>query len=352
MEEHEIRYSMGFDPGEYRLVELPEGLTDDEAWADGAWVKGGVGQEALLCTRKRTYAVNFLESSNTQMLLDDQHGNGKGYEMVGDLKGRVVLCATNPRIDQLRDLLKTCKFSELSEPSELKGIAFEELVEAVQASESEIKQGLEELHALKYGGSWFSVDENDEDQILSIIADALSLLDIGQRNFDPVELKSKLPEEFNEALVDHCLNKFFEVCTAGESRAKRDRIRSFYAEKVLRARGGSMGYESFLGAWVQAIPEIFLEEDPKVSSLAGTAIEDYEKDSSRRVVRLVSKSDLPSESSQRMKKLFSIKALWAKEELEHYFDSDVESLLVKHAKVVRTILDDGTTFKRYRRRNT
>lgn len=132
-----VSYSSDLGIENFRLVELPEELrTEDGSWADGVWIKGEEDEDAVLCTRKRTYSVRMLESSNT-CLLGTRPQEGGEIEAVAELSGVIHLDRCPPKLDQLKNLLETKDFFGDEEEMEKIGYTFEEISQRVGSFSSD-----------------------------------------------------------------------------------------------------------------------------------------------------------------------------------------------------------------------
>ena len=221
-----LSYGDDFEGTDVELLELPpELLSSVQSGEETLCFKGGPDEEAVLCTKDRTYAVKRVETSNTVLILqptrgfehevddevDDEERAGKrprsdapdasGEEpcakrltAFAQAASHLELVPTAPRLDAMWDRLLSDRHvfagadvDKASDDAWLaanvddadvgeeglpdpppRGFAFEELVETTQASEGEILAALEDGPAFEFGGRWRGMDPGYLDHLLDV----------------------------------------------------------------------------------------------------------------------------------------------------------------------------------------
>ena len=79
------------------------------------------------------------------------------------------LSEIRPKLWKLRKLLNKNPLCEESLKTNPTGYATEQLLDVVQASIKELKDGLKDLETVQYNGMWFILDQDYQMKILSFI---------------------------------------------------------------------------------------------------------------------------------------------------------------------------------------
>ena len=74
-----------------------------------------------------------------------------------------------PKLRKLKEILSETPYSEDSKKSGQTGPRYEELLDKVQASDVEIKEGLKEFECLELDGMWFILDQDYQMKVLSYV---------------------------------------------------------------------------------------------------------------------------------------------------------------------------------------
>ncbi|GAX81990.1 hypothetical protein CEUSTIGMA_g9418.t1 [Chlamydomonas eustigma] len=246
---------------DYRLLECSEELLDT-ILREGTVIKGGENDEAVLCTRMKTYALKYVETTNMQLLVSPDIG---GFENAGndDIENSpysmvnapglqtqiqklsrccqktkaVTVTATNqshleaveiaPRLGALEALLLKRPYGladeQLGEVEEdtmadpcssavtgTEGLhTFRDLLERVQASEEELRAGLRSLGAIELNGSWRTVDPQYLGSLLELIISSCQQLGHSFIRVPATEVCESLREcGVNPAIAMHCLEAY------------------------------------------------------------------------------------------------------------------------------------------------
>ena len=154
-------------------------------------VRGRPEEEAFLCTPLATYAMKFVGTSNSMFLippgeavapsLRPNHANedstttsDAAASIIKVAPGSIELVRTAPRLDKLRSLLRERPYvldEDLGGGSEhKKGLyTWEDLCVLIQASDSELLDGLNALSAVEMDGFWRTVDISSVNTVLDMI---------------------------------------------------------------------------------------------------------------------------------------------------------------------------------------
>ncbi|KAF6256903.1 sister chromatid cohesion protein Dcc1 [Scenedesmus sp. NREL 46B-D3] len=80
----QLQYAVGGLREDYKLIELDESLLD-AITNDQVLIKGGKGDDAVLCTSSKTYALKLVETTNSLLLLPPQEELDEDFEAIPSL---------------------------------------------------------------------------------------------------------------------------------------------------------------------------------------------------------------------------------------------------------------------------
>ncbi|KAI6702930.1 hypothetical protein NL676_012066 [Syzygium grande] len=345
------------------LLELDEKLLDDVIH-QRAFLRGHPDENAVFCTRSKTYAVKFVSTSNSVLLIPSsiqvpedeasQDGNQRrcNLDVASVIKlapGHLELVEIAPKLDKLKLLLSEnpYKLEDVSamamEEIETKKIGlyrWHDLVNEVQASEEELKSGLKALSAVEIGGYWRLVDESCIGMILKMLLHNSVLNDWMLSALDEDEVLHVLEADgFPHKIAHHCLSVFGDMVDEGEGRCvwrlNERRVCVHYARDVLRE--GKMRINNFTEEWKKRVPE---EMVANFEMLDGEVLK--EKLGVETWVRPFRVSSLPSDPSERFSILFKERPKWDWRDLEPYVRDltvpglSLEGLLLKFTRRVQS----------------
>lgn len=363
-----------------RFMQLDEHLLAELMAGSRLVFKGDTDESAVLCTSTRTYDVKETETSNSLLLVPDLlFAAGAGIEEDSnrstesnksldnsntslnksndsddmDYSHRIVenktvlktfhtyfeLRPCKPRLDKIRKLLLPTQYTGPENEYAIDKTAlltYEDLLDRVQASESELKEGLTSVQAIELNGHYRILEFDYEFRILSYMLD---LVDENSWSINAVRRDVTL-ESLKTLVPEGILAKLFEFYTEegevvdGEQcyEYKEGMVCRFLAQVLLKS-AGKFYLPEFLQAWKDSVPEGMVAEE---SMLAGVALID--RDSTPPVIWGFSEANLPEDINERFKLLFQTKAKWTVDQISPYiqcFTTDklnVNGLLTKHAR--------------------
>lgn len=135
---------------------------------------------------------------------------------------------------------------------------WDDLINKVQASDDELKAGLQALSAVEIDGFWRVVDEKYMDSMLQMLLHNTILNDWSLDALDEgVIMRVMKMDSFPEKLVQHCLHVYGDKLDGNEGkgclwRLDEKQVCVHFAREVLRK--GKMKLEHFMDEWRQKIP--------------------------------------------------------------------------------------------------
>ncbi|GLJ26416.1 hypothetical protein SUGI_0509390 [Cryptomeria japonica] len=332
-------------------------------------IRGSPDEEALLCTSSKTYAIKFVSTTNSVLLLPPQNflsqegnpHNEPEKAIATAIKlapGHMELTHVAPKLEKLRSLLRQRPYKEEGE-SEMGNSGglyrWEDLLENVQASEEELKEGLKSLAAVEIGGYWRIVDE----AFMGCLLDVLILNSV-QHDWPLNALRTEvvLPvleqDGYSNKLALHCLETFgSRVISNGESAENGEGIEVWalserlvclhYAKQLLNA--GRWKLDDFMEAWMQNLPSGM---QAQMEMLRGEAL--VERFGAEMWVHPYSVSFLPTTPAERFAALFRERPRWEWQDLEPYIRDlrvpglSAEGLLIKYTRRTQPTADATPVF--------
>ncbi|GMH22345.1 hypothetical protein Nepgr_024188 [Nepenthes gracilis] len=371
-----VAYHPDFGPhNELLLLELDEKLLPD-VLCQRATLRGQPDEDAVFCTSTKTYAVKFVGTSNSVFLIppsslsvldeDPQYDTDKYKDrhavasVIKIAPGNMELIEVAPMLDRLKLLLSENPLG-LSDLSEIMLSAdrerggsvglytWDDLVEQIQASDTELKLGLEALSAVEINGYWRLVDEKCMDSVLNMLLNNAVLCEWSFNALSENEVVSMLESDgFPSQIVIHCLHVYgskVNESLENESVWKLDErcVCAHFAKEILR--GGKMKMETFLEEWMRKVPS---RMRASLDMLEGKIL--TEKLGIETWVRAFSASSLPYNPRERFSILFRERSKWEWKDLQPYIRDlrvpglSSEGLLLKYTRRTQPTLDADPIF--------
>lgn len=344
---------------ELLLLELDEKLLPD-VLCERVSLRGDPDEEAVLCTKSKTYAVKFVGTSNSVFLIPPSKSspladtlmdcNEKDTDqpaLVSVLKvapGNLELLEVAPRLDKLKLFLSQNPYtfeeaSEMEMTSDIReGLyTWDDLIGRIQATDVELRLGLEALDAVEINGYWRLVDSKYMDSILTMLLHNAVLNDWPLNALPKNELVNALKSDgFPRIVAGHCLRVYGSKVDAGSDdgslwKLDERRVCGHFAKQILKA--GKMRMEKFMEEWRCKIPHGM---QANFDMLEGEVL--TERIGVETLVSAFSISSLPSKPAERFSILFKERPKWEWKDLEPYIrDLKVpglssEGLLLKYTR--------------------
>ncbi|XP_038879383.1 sister chromatid cohesion protein DCC1 [Benincasa hispida] len=340
------------------LLEVDEKLLE-EVLHQRVSIRGQPEDDAVFCTKSRTYGIKYVGTSNSVLLIPpsglseyyenelDSHQKDGTKEVAHVIKvapGIMELHEIAPRIDKLKLLLSEEPYSLADEweskevdKHEKRMYNWDDLINKVQASDDELKAGLQALSAVEIDGYWRVVDEKYMESMLQMLLNNTILNDWSPDALDEgVIMKVMKMDGFPEKLVQHCLHVYGDKLDGDEGksclwRLDEKRVCVHFAREVLRE--GKMKLEHFMDEWRRKIP---LGMRANFDMLEGEVL--TERLGVETWVRGFRVCSLPSNPAERFTILFRERPKWEWKDLQPYIrDLTVpglssEGLLLKYTR--------------------
>ncbi|XP_047951178.1 sister chromatid cohesion protein DCC1 [Salvia hispanica] len=354
-----LTYHSLFGPhNDLMLLELDDKLLPD-ILHQRVTLRGQPDEDAVLCTSSKTYAVKFVGTSNSMLLIPPSEDVSRSRNNKDDgslavasvLKvapGCMELVEVAPKLDELKLLLSQKPYSfgeasemDISEEREETGLGlyrWEDLVERIQASDEELKMGLQSISAVEIDGYWRILDDSYMHAILSMLLHNVILSNWSINALDEDEVLGMLEADgFPRNIAKHCLQAYGNkvddegACVSHLWILDERRVCVCLAREILK--GGKMKLEIFMEKWMRKLPDGMCAS---FEMLEGEIL--TEKLGIETWLYPFSVSSLPSTPAERFAILFQQRLKWEWKDLQPYVrDLKVpgltsEALLLKYTR--------------------
>ncbi|KAL1314868.1 uncharacterized protein [Arachis hypogaea] len=322
-----VAYHPLFGPHDDLIVlELDDKLLPD-VLHERVVIRGLPDEDAVLCTQSKTFAMKFVGTSNSVLLIPPAN------QYVFDQNPQN---GANNHKEKNPCRLEEFDSSEVNPESRAGLYNWKDLKNNIQASDEELRSGLQALSAVEINSYWRLVDERYMNTILEMVLRNAVLNDWSLSALNEDEVVSMLVSDgFPAELARHCLHVYGEKVIDGTDtcawKLDKKRVCIHFAREILR--GGKMKLESFMDEWRQRTPD---EMQPTFDLAEGEVL--TERIGVETWVRGFSVSSLPSTPAERFSILFKERPKWEWKDLQPYIrDLNVpgltsEGLLLKYTR--------------------
>jgi len=336
------------------LLEVTPSVADTLVEGSTLVMRGDENDSAVLCSDIATFDIKEAETSNSMLLLPalsfptdggiDKEGTRSlcWREVAGVFYKYLELVEVRPKMRKLQNQLSSNLYS--GEKESLKGQRYSQLLETVQASESELKEGLKKLEAVEIEGVWVQLDQDFQMKVLSYI---LRFFDENSWSLDCVSKKETV-EALQELVTKEVLEQVFDIyCHPMEGGKEdefsldKDKVARFYGDFLL-AVNTKYVLEEFLDMWQKAVPDGVKTD---ISQLSGLVLVEDAKEPA--LIKRFTESDLPDNITQRLEVLFGARDRWTVDEISPFIAPlttlklNVNAMLAKYAKALNA---NGTKY--------
>lgn len=356
-----IYFSQQLDSDGIKLLELDKAVVQALENGERVVIRGDKEDSAVLCTDRCTYDIKEGEVSNTMLLLSDL-ALGNNLDTTGtpevDYKEVNTVIHTfyelrpcKPRLARLRAMLEENQYSgqasEEDEDHQGNKYTFQDILDAVQGSEKEVKTALDKMQALVIDGYWRVLDFDFLVQVMTHLLQLCDENDWTHSGIPVEECVGVLQELYPRNVIEHVLKNFSTKMTpqaADDEEEDRmhididyykldeDKVCRFFAEQILK-HARKFNLNQFLSTWEKSVPEGM---KTSLFQLEGMAL--IERESTPEVISYLSVDTLPEDINERFDTLFRTKEKWRLDEISPYIKDletdkmDVTAMLTKFAR--------------------
>ncbi|CAE6428377.1 unnamed protein product, partial [Rhizoctonia solani] len=346
------------EPPQYSLVELPPDIVELVKQGQvNLSIRGRVDDDAVLCTSSKTYAIRSVALSNSVLVVsnagpDAQQSTDSAPDLLepsetntlvisGEVSEILELVPTVPRLEKLLHHLKGCEWndddsdeetyeSNVNDPLRRRRVTLDELRNIVQASDSELEDGLRKARVLNLGGTLRPLPISSLTEILVTL-----LLTIGSTGLPRppkpiplVKLIQNIEDEFqvNPDVMEHIASWYGTVNGEGDKRMWEADMKAIVGEigvGILRRAEDAVEEIEFIERWKEQVGDMFTEHID-IALLDGNYLSTplphtkYGEPSS--TLLYYPRSALPTDAAQRFQTLFLTRPKWKAEDIAIYLE--------------------------------
>ncbi|XP_041359133.1 sister chromatid cohesion protein DCC1-like isoform X2 [Gigantopelta aegis] len=354
-----IYFSEHLDNERIKLLEMDSVILDSLTAQQQVVIRGDKDENAVLCTNDKTFEIKEAETSNSMLIMTQlEYGDELTPGEPQEIQMREVcsvlykyyeLRPCKPKVKKLKKLLEQNEFSgkECEEDEEHQGSKFTytDLLDLVQASETELQVALKKLNACVIDGYWRVLNFDFMSQVLNHIIGLCDENDWYDSGIQLDECCQALGEIYPRSVVHHVVSSFSKPRTSTTVEddsshqntdslfvLNEDSICRFFAEVVLR-QSGMFNLEEFLKVWQQCVPECM---KTSLHQIEGMAL--INTDTTPQVICYFPVENLPEDIPERFNYLFKRRQKWTLAEITPYIKdvatekTNVGALLMKYAR--------------------
>eukprot|EP00088_Acartia_fossae_P028421 TRINITY_DN2922_c0_g1_i1.p1 TRINITY_DN2922_c0_g1~~TRINITY_DN2922_c0_g1_i1.p1 ORF type:complete len:403 (-),score=76.25 TRINITY_DN2922_c0_g1_i1:537-1745(-) len=346
-----ISFSPQLYGDEVKLIHVNKSMADSLQEGDSVHLRGSEDENLVLCSKDKTYDFKEAETSNSMLILPElklakeceKHSGERTLawrNVSGIFFKYFELQEIRPRLQKLRTALQTLTESNVRK-CDLKAQSFEDLLDCIQASETELRQGLKDLETVCFRGGWFLPDL---DYKIKIVSHLVKFFDDNSWKLDCV-YKQETVDTLADLVDKEILSQVFDFyCspmqggTDDEFSVEKEKISRLFGNYLL-TQTSTFAYNDFMDIWEKSVPEGIKVD---ISHLAGLALVEQSGSSLQAgsFIKSFPEENLPNSIQERLEVLFSARERWSVEEVTPYIQPlttpklNVNALLTKYARPV------------------
>ncbi|GJE95859.1 sister chromatid cohesion protein Dcc1 [Phanerochaete sordida] len=352
--------SPGVDTGSYRLLELPpELLKIIESDSNASLViKGTQNEDAVLCTREKTYTVRSVVLSNSVLVvtspLDVLEDAGEDIVIRDTIHEVLEVVPTLPRLQRLTGMLRGREYDEGHEEDEdvdmeeeegraskRRRFTYEDARDMLQASDLELARGLRERRILLLNGELRPLARSYLTAILEFLLTALIANSFSHESAPEEELVSVLEHEHEVRRdVARQVMVWFGELRGGRWKMDVDATVKEVGLGILKAyRDDPIPESDFLTKWRTAVGDTFASAvDLKL--LLGNFLANPAPFTQAPLISYFPASELPADPASRFADLFLTRPRWKADEITPFLadivvdNKERDRLLLKYARAI------------------
>jgi len=330
-----------------KLLEVSKDLANSISAGDILTIRGDEVENAVICSRDKTYDIKEAETSNSLMLVPHivlpntipKTGSRtlSSSSVSGIFHKYLELIEIRPKLRKLKDLLMENPYNEDTRREGKKGFTFSEILDRIQASEVEIQGGLDVLECVSVSGEWYMLDQ---DYLMMVLSRILKYFEENSWGLDCVH-REETVATLSSLVHSDVLVRVFDFYTlplqgghTDDFSVNQEKVSRFFGDFLLAANSGYVLSE-FLDMWQKAVPDGITTE---LSQLSGLVLVDEEK--SPASIKRFAEDSLPLTIIPRLNVLFGAREKWRLEEISPFVSPlttaklNVNAMLTKYARPV------------------
>ncbi|EFI27719.1 hypothetical protein CC1G_00363 [Coprinopsis cinerea okayama7 len=369
-------YALHFSPisteeaGSFKLLELSQELA---ALVETAIknsdplslnIKGNSNEDAVLCTRDKTYTIRSVDLSNTLLIVTPPEDAAHSLELAGrddtvvirdQINEILELAPAVPKIQKLISRIRSREYGEDQEDEDETDdldnearFTYEQAQEEIQASDVELDSCLKQRRILVINRELRPIAPAYLQNILELILNLLVSLSQPHSNASVEALTSSLSDdhEISRVVSTQVLAWFGEI-HAGKWKMDVDEVIKELGLGILRNhKDDPIAKRAFLSQWKEVVGDTFADR-VTLKLIAGNYLEHKSSLSGAESLQYFPSLALPPDPAARFADLFLTRAKWKGDEISAFLNDiavntkERDKLLLKYC---RAITEEGTVY--------
>lgn len=324
------------------LLEVTPEVADQIEKGDEFVFRGDPNDSVILCSKNGVFDIKEAETSNSILLVQGLRKADQCQEVINEEEAhKVIVLKTffkyfemkpaKPAFQRLFALLEERTLTSSVKDDEASW-TFQQLLDRVQCSENELKEGLVLGGAVQLDHHrWTLIDQDMKMRILSMICNVVNSNSWSWNRIPKDELLREVTEIESEVIASQIFEQFFK-----DGKADRFKVCRFYGEYLLQS-STVFNLNEFFHIWQDSLPVVDNEgEEPfkaDLSQLEGIALV-MDNDQ----IKYFPETKLPANIQERLSLLFATKEKWSLQEINPFVTNlttaklNVKALLTKYAR--------------------
>ncbi|CAE6438352.1 unnamed protein product [Rhizoctonia solani] len=344
------------EPPHYCLVELPPDIIElAKQGQANLSIRGRPDDEAVLCTQSKTYAIRSVALSNSVLIMSNAGPDSKPCDPVellehdetntlvisGEVSEILELVPTVPRLESLLQHLRGCEWnddesdeetyeSNVNDPLRRRRMTLDELRNIVQASDSELEEGLRKARILNLAGTLRPLPTSSLTEILVtlLLTIASTGLPRPPKPIPLLKLMQNIEDEFqvNPDVMEHIASWYGVITGKDDKRMWEADMKAIIGEigvGILRRAEDAVEEVEFMERWKEQVGDMFTEYID-ITLLDGnylsTPVLHTKYGEPSNTLLYYPRSALPTDAAQRFQALFLTRAKWKMEDIGVYLE--------------------------------
>ncbi|GAB6028926.1 hypothetical protein CHUAL_004722 [Chamberlinius hualienensis] len=353
-----LYYGENFVDNDMVLMEVDKHLleTVTKGGRSSLVFRGKDDDEVTCCTADETYLVREADTSNLLLVLPELRMNSNDIDNLDTNSDKLTvvtqkiersfhtyleLTLVRPSLHRLRAKLEENLYEgkEVERHKMAVKYSFDDLLDIVQMSENELKNGLKQIEAYLIDGCWRLLEFDYQSRVVNHIINLILENSWDLNKIIKQDIINVLQELEPKCILEQSLD-YFAVDLGMKSddgqdllQLREDKICRLYADMILR-KAVKYNLKDFLKSWKGSVPEGFTVE---LKHLEGLVL--VERECHPQVISRLTVWDLPESIEERFVSLFQIRRKWRCEDIKPFImdltndKHTVDSLLTKYSRI-------------------
>ncbi|KAF9008993.1 sister chromatid cohesion protein Dcc1 [Cyathus striatus] len=338
------------ETGSFKLLELPPELNSivesalNQSENYTFTVKGNSSEDAVLCTKDKTYSMRSVGLSNSVLIITGSTVENK-IEIHDQVSEIIELMPAVPKLHKLRSLLRGMEYGEDEETQQSrtreKAFTLNDAKSVIQASDEELSNGLKQQRILVIDGELRPISSSYLSHILELILNLLISMSIPHSAASVDDITSVLADEYEiSRSVSAQVMSWFGDIHEGTWNMNVISVTKEIGLGILReSKHNPIEKQAFLERWKSHMGDTFLSS-VSLKTLSGNFLETSKFGDNTSFVSYFPSSALPIDPAARFTDLFITRSRWKGDDIAPFLadiavnSKERDKLLLKYCRAI------------------